>query len=1136
MDSPSHAASSRTYDDTAVRRRIGPWSGEGVPDLSAFEPDTTFFVRAAAGSGKTTALVARMVALVRSTTVSVEDLTAITFTRKAAGEMNARFFRELRRARRAVPDDTTEARRLDQALSNAQRTFIGTIHSFCARLLREQPVAAGVPPDFVAGLEEREERELRDRAWRRYLQSVYEETPERIEEITRLGVEPGDLEASFETLCRYPELDPFTRAPDQVPDLEGAVEATRRRLDRWQSLRPDSLPKGRDDMMRAFDKAEKMLRFQDLEAPAQQAAFLALLDDLVRDGEVPNRTCKVTYWGDAQAEAETLRDDAVPALVEETIRPALRPWRAYVHEKVMAFVRPAVQAFQRLRRDEGRLTFHDLLLQTRRLLRDHPDVRRAVQEQYPRLLVDEFQDTDPLQAEILFYLASRDPTETDWRACRPRPGSLFIVGDDKQSIYRFRRADKETFDEVGRLVEGAGGEAVDLTKNFRSVGRICDWCDRAFSDLFSAPDVEDLQAEYVPFDPQRPDGGDTALRRIEVEKVPWNRGEDVAAADARQIARFIRGALDGRIDDAFYGDSDDGAVFSGEADPSDFLILTRRKKRLSVYAEALSEHDLPYVVTGSEDLGASAALKALVDLMTCALRPDDPVACVAYLKGPLAGCSDHDLYRYQRAGGSFDRMDEPVPEDVTERLDDGVCERVVGALRRLRDARKHLRDERSPVALQRIVDTFGVLAGAAHPDPDGEGPDASLRAGAVLRVLAIVRSLAAQGHGWAEVLEELQRVVDGEQTVDGLTLETGQTAAVRLMNAHQAKGLEARVVFLADPYGAGGGSPSITKHVRRNRDELVAPVVQGEDYYRRVTHSPLGWHDESDSAFRALEERHERAEERRLLYVAATRARNLLIVSTYPEKSESGPWAPLYPFLDAADVPVLDSPSVTTEEPGEVPAPPLDAGREARHRKIEAGRRPSYEAATVTGEQKDARYRLGDGADGDGSSFGTAVHALFEHCVAHRHSVEAVRRSTVGRALEEAGAEASEAQIDRGADAVHSFLRSALWVSLKDAPQAYAEYPIAQFQRGAPSTLLRGVIDMVYRNGDSWTLIDVKTDRVTADTVRDLPDDHAYVRQVQAYAGLWTQVTGAPVGRAGIWWTALARFTPVGRAGPPGAP
>ena len=1120
--SSSPSAPATDYDDAAVRERIGPWRAEGVPDLSAFEPDTNFFVRAAAGSGKTTALVARMVALVRSG-VPVDDLTAITFTRKAAGEMSTRFYEELRRARAALPEDHPQCAHVTQALQEAQKTFIGTVHSFCARLLRERPIAANLPPGFVAGLEDREERELRERAWQGYLQHVQTHSPDQLDSLTALGVEPNDLEQYFKRICAHPELDPYVNAPASVPDLDAAVRAARARLSDWQARRPDELSDGRDAAMTAFDKAEKMLSHTALETPAQKAEFLEVFAG-VSDHESGDVTLKC--WRGPQVDsydwARSLRDEHLPALMRETVQPALREWRAYVHREVVAFVRPAVDRFAELRREEGRLTFHDLLVCTRNLLRDHPSIRETIQERHPRLLVDEFQDTDPLQAELLFYLTSQDPTETAWTRCRPIPGSLFIVGDDKQSIYRFRRADMEVFATVGRFIEDTGGEAVTLTKNFRSLDVICDWCDAAFEDIFADPDLADLQAPYTPFDPQRrTDGRDPGIRRIEVEKISYNWGRDIAATDAARIAQYIRAAQAGALDDRHYRD-DESALFAGGADYSDFLVLTRNKTRLSVYAEALAERGIPYTVTGSEDLGDAAELKAIVDLLTCALRPDDPVASVAYLKGPLVGASDDDLYRFAQAGGTFDCMHEPVPSSVRDALGEETEALFAGAFGRLRTARTLVREARPSVALETIIDEFGVLAGAAHPEKPAEG---SLRAGRVLRTISYVQSLAAQSYSWDEVLEELQRIVDGEEDVDGMTLETGSGDAVRVMNVHQAKGLEAPVVFLADPYSRGSG-PSTQHHLRRDAGEVVAPIVQGSGYGQRITHPPRGWEEAvggQDEAFREREERHQAAEERRLLYVAATRAQKQLVVSTYPAKPNDGPWAPLYPHLDAADVPPLESPALDdTTEPEDAPAPELDAHREERDARIDALAKPSYRTEPVTGGktgQPDDALHPERGEDGYGGAFGTAVHHLLELCVQARHADPEPRGDVVESVLQRQGVDPTPEAVSRAGTMIRRFLDSRIWAEVGAADPVYTEYPLTHRSSGEEAPLVqRGVIDLAYHIEKGWVLIDYKSDRVDGTRDDELTDEHSYAQQIQTYADHWAAVVGTPVHRAGLWF------------------
>lgn len=1122
MTQPRPTPSTTSYDDAVVRRRIGPWEEESIPDLSDFEPDTNFFVRAAAGSGKTTALVARMVGLVRSG-VEASDLTAITFTRKAAGEMSTRFYEELRRAREALPTGSPQRRRASRALRNAQQAFIGTVHAFCARLLRERPIAADLPPGFVAGLEDREERELRERAWQQYLQDLRAVRPERIEALTALGVEPDDLQDYFERLCEHPELEPYVDAPANIPDLNEAVAEVQEQLSAWLAQRPDDLPQGRDEAMKAFEKAEKLCAHTSLDTPAQKASFLELFAD-VSDEERADVTLKC--WRGPETDsydwARTLRDEHLPAMVREVVRPALRQWRAYVHREVVEFVRPAVDEFAALRREEGRLTFHDLLVCTRDLLRDHAGIREAIQGRHPRLLVDEFQDTDPLQAEILFYLTSRDSSEKTWTECRPRPGSLFIVGDDKQSIYRFRRADMAVFESVGDLIEETGGVAVTLTKNFRSLDIICDWCDEAFGSIFEDPDLRDLQASYTPFDPQRTTGRDGGgVRRIDIEKVRGNWGSSIAETDATCIARFIRGACLGSFDEQLYGD-EETAPFSEGADYSDFLILTRTKSHLSIYAEALAERGIPYTVTGSEDLGEAAELKAIVDLLTCALRPDDAVACVAYLKGPLVGASDDDLYRFARAGGTFDQMHKPIPEGVRRDLPADAEALFAEAFEHLRTARRRLRASRPSVALEQIVDDLGILAGAAHPsDP----PEGSLRAGRVLRTITYVQDLAAQGLHWAEVLEELQRVGDGEEEVDGMTLETGSADAVRVMNVHQAKGLEAPVVFLADPYRRSSGPP-VRRHLRRDEGELVAPIVQGSGYRQRVTHPPRGWdeatEDQSES-FREREERQEAAEERRLLYVAATRAQDLLVVSTYSAKSEDGPWAPLYPHLEAAGVPELNVPE-REDSPGRTvaPAPHLDDRRAERQDRIRQGAEPSYHVETVTGSEVDRSEearRPEATQDGYGEAFGTALHVLLEQCIRMGASATAMSTEIVEAVLQKEGAEALPEQIRRASTMIERFLDSQIWKEVRNADPVYTEYPIAREKAEMSVPVLqRGVIDLAYRGTDGWKLVDYKSDRVAEGGPESLGEEHPYAQQMRRYVQSWETVIGEPVRRASVWF------------------
>ena len=150
----------------------------------------------------------------------------------------------------------------------------------------------------------------------------------------------------------------------------------------------------------------------------------------------------------------------------------------------MKAVRPAVEIYDRLRRDAALLNFQDLLLAAARLLRENPVIRTYFRKRFTHLLIDEFQDTDPIQAEVMMLLVADDVTISDWRRCRPVSGSLFVVGDPKQSIYRFRRADIVTYNEVKRIIQETGGEVVSLTANFRATAPLVDWVNTTFSARF----------------------------------------------------------------------------------------------------------------------------------------------------------------------------------------------------------------------------------------------------------------------------------------------------------------------------------------------------------------------------------------------------------------------------------------------------------------------------------------------------------------------------------------------------------------------------------------------------------------------------------------------------------------------------
>ncbi len=1101
--------------DAHTRRRIGPWHPDQLPDLGDFEPDTNFLVRAAAGSGKTTALVARIVALVRSGT-PLDDCAAITFTRKAASEMKARLYTELRIARnRLTADpaaDSAQRQRVSQALSDLPRCFIGTIHAFCARLLREHPLAAGVPPDFTPGLDERDRDDLRHRVWQNYLSDVWNESPEQVRHVAELGIEPSELVHFFGQLCRYPDLTPYVDGPETPPDLEATVRELRRAVAEWSPALPvdpadaDAKPGTAASTLRT---AQRMLEIRPLDDPAAQAAFIELFDGITKSDTRKSTDTSVRgdltkgHWLDREL-ADRLDNELLPSLEREVVQPALRRWRAYAHRQLVEFVRPAVARYAEHRRETGQLTFQDLLVCTRDLLRDHPEARRRLQERFPRLLVDEFQDTDPIQAEILLYLASRDATERTWRNCQPRDGSLFIVGDDKQSIYRFRRADLDVYSTVRKAIDDApNGEDVTLQTNFRSVPSLLTWSNEAFGSIFD--DLEaPYQADYVPFESGRPPVH-TEQEVVQALQVPYVKG----ASSTRKIAHRNADQVAALIAEACADVSGDGSSLVGDT-PGDFMILTRNTTRLDEFAEALAEQGLPYTLAGGDDVQASTELYALVGLLTCIERPQDSVARLAYLRGPLVGLSDDALYRVRASGGSFDG-DFTLPSAVADGLSASLTERIRSAYDHLRKARKRLDTLRPAAAIEQIVDDLGLMARTRHDSGMG-----SLHAGRLLRVLTDVQRLDAEGYTWSAIRDELQQILDGDRSLDGLTLATGAEDAVRLLNVHKAKGLEARVVFLADPYG-GTHPKDPDEHVRRDEGEVVLPVYEQHRYNRTLRFAPEQWATE----FQEIEAKYQWAEEQRLLYVAATRAEDQLVVSRYRSPSwsqEKGYWAPLYPFVG-------DAPSL--EPPTDPPHFHTDTRETTFSHEAAAARRqdiskPTYETTTVT-EAPGAPHET-TRREGYGAAFGTAVHQLFEYAITRRKSITAP-----GELNDITDVVLSQQDVlhrrETAQGMLKTFLNSTLWDALEEAERIHTEYPVAEVADQDLPTLSDGTIDLLYRRNDEWHLIDFKTDRVSASDHTDMVE--RYRTQVKAYADAWVRATGCPLTQAALWFADSGRRIPV---------
>ena len=1050
-----------------------PAPDQPARDLIRERLDINLLVEAGAGAGKTECLAQRMTAGVLEGRYTVEQIAAITFTRKAAAELRGRFQLTLERALDAEHDDARR-QRAQQALRHLERLFAGTIHAFCAHLLRERPVEAAVAPGFTE-LDEIAEIDQRRRAWRDYLDRQRALGSPALQELIAAGVKPDDLDRAFDTVCGYGEVAfPVGEAP--LPDPAQARAALDRFWKGLNALLPGPIdPDTSCKLQRTMRELARRLRVVALEEPRVVAELIAAW---------PVEPAIVQKWwaaGSAGGKIAKAKIEALFASFHTVAQPFLDAWYQYVYRLALTLLIEGREHAAEARRRAVTLNYGDLLQYAAALLRDNLEVREALQRKYRWLFVDEFQDTDPIQAEVILLLAGAPSPERDWTRAPLRPGALFVVGDPKQSIYRFRRADIDIYQRVRERIESAGGQVATLTACFRSVPALCDWANTVFAKLFPAAPTPQ-QPGFAGLRAARAETG--AAFGVRVLSIPdkVSRVDEVAQYDADAIARFIGAEVAG-----------------GRRKPGDFLILTKTRKALPIYTRALEALRLPVEVSGGAAFAQSSAVVGLADLLRALTDPDDGPAVVGVLRGPLFGVSDPELFRHRQAVFGF-LLTAPDLAEVPGPVGD--------ALRAMRAMYEWTRRLPAPAAVERILEGTGLLPLTAAGSPGGA------EAGDLLHAVDRMRQITEEGGTLADAAETLIRDLESAE-VESVPLEPGRTDVVRLMNLHKAKGLEAPVVFLADP---GRGWPN-NVDVRIVRDGLNAAgyfeLWREAGRGKMVLGRPEHWetHEQQERAYLS-------AEECRLVYVAATRARDLLVVSR-PEKGggRNRPWQMLEPYL--ATVPALPIP------PAPVPAAPTPwnlsvgaraAAQQAREVRGQALGEASWQVESVTGTAHRAGpygHPLQEGGTREpdtGMAWGSLIHFLLEHAMrgAQRD------RAHLARLASWFAFDKPELRrvIPEALDTVERVMAAEFWKQAMAAEERAVEVPFAVRVEagGAAPRLLHGVIDLAFKTADGWVLIDYKTDQLGAG-VDQLAAQ--YAPQIRAYADHWSAQLGATT-RAGL--------------------
>lgn len=1067
---------------------------------------STLFVDAGAGSGKTAALVNRVRSLVTTGEAELAHIAAITFTDKAAAELRDRIRTELESFIAEHPGTGGETRcRL--ALDQLDGAAIGTLHAFARRILSEHLIEAGLPPRIEV-LDEVSSNVEFDERWSMFQDALLED--QRMERTLLLlfatGVRPDALRYLAKGFADNWDLveervSDSEREPPLVHGLLGSVRSSVTALLAEPCARPDDRLRRRIEDI--ADRIDEICAIEDESV---------LLEVLGGDAEPTLPSFKVgnvgkaTSWSDVKAVRERVRE----------LGEALKAVRSQVADACARRVASELRRFTLLaareRQRAGRLQFHDLLVLARSLLRDPrhgPAVRVHLHERYQRLLLDEFQDTDPIQIELAVRIAAANPGDEaagnlPWYEVPVAPGRLFVVGDPKQSIYRFRRADISVFLAAAERFGSSKGR-VELTANFRTVEPIIDWVNTTFAALMSEPhDNPGLRSQplYIPLSSTRPAAAmGPPVAVIGRDEHPKEmKADELRSLEAAEVAHAIaRIARDGWTVGDGHGGWRSAAL-------GDITILVPARTSLPFLEDALEEAGIPFRTEASTLVYTSRAVRDLVMVLRAVDDPTNQLAIVSALRTPLLACGDDDLFRFfrERRGHWSYLSDQPdtVPSDDPVRQGLGYLRALYD--RRSWDAPSELLGR---IALDRRAFELGFT--------EGRPRDTWRR----------LRFVVDQARAWSEATGgnlrhylswvELQ-AAEGVRAAEAVLPETDDDA-VRIMTIHAAKGLEFPITIVSGMSTLPGG---------RRAPAEVEFMTTGDVGYR---FGPKCTTEEYE-AWKPIDEQMGLHERIRLLYVACTRVRDHLVVSLHRKTRVNDPEPTartnaellvdgidrlLDELPDATEAAATVPPAVIQPPP---PPPPFEEWLAERTSALARAAVARTAAATALSDEAtlDVEVEPDPGLqkrpqDLDlppwlkgryGSAVGRAVHGV----------LQTVDLAT-GQGLDAAVAAQCEAEavIDR-ADDVRGLVAAALGApSVREAAatrhwrEVYVCTPVGD-------RLLEGYIDLLFRTPDGLVVVDYKTSGASNADELDRRVE-SYRNQGASYALSVAATTGEPVAR-----------------------
>ena len=1085
--------------DAAARKRI------------VSEIKTNFFVEAGAGSGKTTMLVNRMVAMVESG-IDIKKICAITFTKAAAGEIYERFQKAL--IERSNPDYKWEDKGYDgqlpeptdekrkhclEALQNIDLCFMGTIDSFCNMILSEHPYEANILSDSNI-VTDAEAKILYRQIYVRICNGEYgSELKSLANSFRAVNKDDQDVFCLGMSIFMEHRNVHFKHSDDNTVNVDNDYADMRNELIDTVTCLAEH-PKISYNANNPSREAWKVINDirQDISRTWSYnfSSVLWALGKLKDIRVVPQaleryesslgRFFKTGGANGKWLECNIEIDKCILSLLQKQ-----------QFNTALSFMLKCVPVIEKEMRDSGRLSYFDYLYYLRKMLeRDAGEEGKLINYIYNRhsfFLIDEFQDTNPMQAEVFFYLSSEKPV-SKWYECKPRPGSLFIVGDPKQSIYRFRSADVASFLRVKKLFEDGVGDTLELSRNFRSKKCLCEFYNTVFSDLLSTETINQSKFEKIPL----PEAVTDEFQGV------FNYNMETSSDNASCVAEIVKKLV-----------GNEHYLIRGKEDKdlrtirySDIMVITYRKINLGSIIDEFTNQKIPIKVEGEVLFHLNEALFEMYRIYSAVVDNENIIALYSAITGKVYSLTKEEIMIFRSCGG---RLSLKSDFDI-EGCDNEVARKVASSLSELRELHQKSRNMSPAALLAHIMDQYKIYRFVETRNME-----------VVYFALELIRS--AERTGIISTLKDgkyyLDDLLSGASDNERCLSLSNNEDRVHIANLHKVKGLEAPIVILSydkkkEP------NPSIRIH--HDTDS-----VEGYVFILSKDHKEGKWGDyisTSDSEpEKNLEIEALNAEEIRKMYVAATRARNALIVSNFGKDKNC--WCSLSPdsmpyIFDT----VTDKPSDNRKYDSGTDA---DLLYEQAEKECILNSRTAEEISFTKETPSTLKLisKISEEASIDTDTYeeselkgfaplmGTMIHILMETIVSTRNKMNphdvireiisehrtATTISYEGKITEVLKGVANT--ISNGGYPQTNDLPNDILNILLTADEVYCEVPFCYKEESPDGVIIwNGVMDVVYCSEGKWHIVDYKTNADGNDL------DIKYQNQLAAYVKAFKETTG----------------------------